>query len=915
MTAISNEHTEDANEDRIRSSETLIRPEEFASRLRAQVKQDISGFSSDVAHRSSEGSVLEAGMNPKTVEQIRASSGIAELPKLMNAVNQLGDRTVQSLDEASTRPVASDRLHRALGINRTSLPEVEIQHTPSRGEESGIKELEAIPEVRVMEEKMLERQAEERIPPEVFRLQRDLNLASAVERLEKGERLEQREIEMMVGALESRGWQKLFNQVKTGDALVAFLVPNAEHFSIKRFNDVLFGMQKTDDIIKVRRDLLLQESQALGIERVATSYKDEYDRIPQERFDADGEEQIRGELSKSAERMRFSMTSKLTEMAATEWESAEDPRKTALDEFVRSMIGEKGYQQYAEQRTVFLSSRRAWQQTVQDEAIALQKKFAVDSSDEVAVHDADAACEHAKELALASYRLMEWARQTLITEAVTPALQADSQLGYRMTFGMSEVGEANDGDLTHIERAVSESLKGAMIARHTEEIGARFSKEDAEQVVERVAKLREQIGIQDLTDADGHVYPVFEVRPDGGGKMVYTMNLDLIQEIRKGTFKPVSDVKQAELFQTVKSYIEAINIFDVTKPYVHEEMAGGSVYGTEKTIEAQIEQSKGLVMHLRDGSISPDERQTFTSLLRQDGKDRACSSTMEFHKKALTISNCSYVSLDVLNVGPELLQEYELLLQRVANGRMTFDEAQLVAGDATTEKMRQFRAQVTEAYRELCNGEDAIMSVGGDEIVLAMDTAKITDEFMLKLRQIKLGDRKGGSIRVVKTAIGTGERVSATDGEIRMKEHLEAIRRAEDGTAIAKQMEKTIREIRTAINDLPPSDRPAQLEALNQLNISEFAVHQRESGGMGFELILKDPGEPAKTIRANLEGKKQELNELYTKLHTTVELRRKAFYDEVGPTHPKLPKELIPIAIRRRDRSEQGYKDFIQAFS
>jgi hypothetical protein len=913
MTAIPNEQTEHANEGRIRSSETLIRPEEFASRLRAQVKQDVEGFSSDIARRSSEGSALEAGMDSQAVEQIRASSDVAELPQLVNAANQLGERTIQSFDQSVARPVASDRLHRALGISRSSMPEVVIQQTPPRTQ--GIEDLPQQEDANLAQEQLLERQNEERIPPEVFRLKRDLDLASAVERLEQGERLEIREIEMIVGALESRGWQKLFNQVKTGDAVAAFLVPNAEYFSIKRFNDVLFGMQKTDDIIKIRRDLLLREAEVLGLERVATSYKDEYYQISQERLAADGEARIKQELIEAAERMRFSMTSKLTEMTAIEWAGAEDSRKTALDEFVRSMIGEKGFGQYTEQRTVLLSSRRAWQQTVRDEAIAMQQKYAIDLNDADALHDADEKYEHAKELAAASYRIMEQARYTMTTEAVTPALQEDAQLGYRMTFGMSEVGEAGDGDLTHVERAISESLKGAMTARHTKEIGASFSKEDAEQAVERITKLREQIGIQDLADADGRVYPVFEVRPDGQSKVIYAMNLDLIQEIRKGTFKPLANAKQAELFQTVKSYIEAINIFDVTKPYVHEEMAGGNVYGTKKTIEAQIEQSKSLALHLRDGSITSDERQTLATLLRQDGKDRACSSTMEFHKKALTISNCSYISLDVLNVGPELLQEYELLLQRVANGRMSFDEAQLMAGDATTEKMRQFRAQVTEAYRELCHDEEPVMSVGGDEIVLAMDTAKITDEFMLKLRQIKLGDRKGGTIRVVKTAVGTGERISATDGETRMKEHLEAIRRAEDGTAIAKQMEKMIREIRTAINDLPPSDRAVELEALNQLNIAEFAVHQREHPGSGFELILKNPDESEGTIRANLEGKRQELNELYTRLHQTVEQRRIAFYDEVAPTHPKLPKELIPIALRRRDHSEQGYEAFIQAFS
>lgn len=890
--------------DLLRSPDEVESSDSLAPRLKEQVQEEMDAFETDIDQRLSAGAVIESKLNPQDVDRVRESSGITELPRLIERAKELGGRTMKSLESTPPPPALSERLRRALGM-----PSLPLQEESKQAEVVH----EAKVEVSVDAKERIEQVREEQIPPEVFRLERDLKLANAVEKLEKNERLDQTEVEMLAGALEGRGWQKLFSEVKPGDGLATFLVPNAEHFSIKRLNDVLFGMQKTDDIIKMRRDLLLAETSRLGLERVWTSYKDEGYVISKDRFAEEGEEVVMQKLLEAGERVSVSMTCKLAEMTAIEWEGADENRKGKLDEFIRSMIGEKGFVQYEEQRALFLASRKVWQQSIAEEVEVMQKRSMISLDDTEQSSATELELEHAIERVRASGLAMSQARYGMNTEAVIPALQADPRLGYRMTFGVTEVGQAKDGDYTHIERAVAETLAGAKDARELEEIGANFSPERAEQSVKRIAELQEKIGLQDLTDVDGRVYPVFEVRPDGGGKMVYAMNLDLIRDVRKGLFTPVSDPKQAELFSTVKEYLEAINILDVTKPYVHSEMAGEQVYGTEHTITEQVKQSAELARRLKEGSLSESDRKEFASLLKQDGKDRACSSNSEFHKKALEISNCSYISLDVLDVGPELLQEYELLLQRVANGRMTFDEARLIAGDATTKKMRAFRSEVTKAYRELCHGEDPIMSVGGDELMLAMDTAKVTDEFMLKLREIKLNEREGGSIRVVKTAIGTGERETVAEGDqIRMKEHLEAIKRAEGGTTIAKKIEKTVNQIRTAINDLPQMDRGTHLESLNQLNILNYAVHQREEADMSFELILKDPEDSSRTIRANLEGKMEELEALSSRLHKTVEDRRQAFYDEHISAHPKLTKELVPIALRRKDQGEVGFKAFIK---
>ena len=735
MTVIPTEKPENASSQEQGSSLEQLSPEKFASRLDERVRSDVEAFQSDIIARLGAAKRAEAELDPQSVEQVRSASGIRELPDVMNQAKALETRTAQSIGEVVGRAPVSDRFKRAVYGESVEAP---IHPTPPREKIESV----SANKVEAVEVERIEVQKEEHIPMEVFRLERELMLSSAVEKLENGERLEQREVEMIVGAAEGRGWQKLFSKVKAGDELAAFLVPNAAHFSIKQFNDVLFGMQKTDDIIKIRRDILARKSKELGLERVATSYKDEYYRVSKEQLAEKGKDVIEKGLADAAESVRVEMTSELTEMAALEWMTADEKRKESLEKFVQSMLGFKDetddkFIQYKEQRTLFLSSYQVWQKAVADRAEAMRKRYSL-ADEDAGAEDAIEAYEHAMELSKATYKLVQQARYGMRAEIVSPILQSDARLGYRMTFGTSEVGAAEPGDYVNVERSVSESLKGAMIARGKKEIGVHFSKEDEVGVVDRVTELRNRIGIQDLTDEQGRVYPIFEVRPDGKGKTIHILNLDLIREIRKGTFKPVSDSRQLAVYHDVKSYIDAINIFDVTKPYVHSEISGEKVYGTERTIEEQIHRTSDLALRLRSGAITEEERKELALLLKQDGKDRMCSSTMEFHRKSLEISNCSYISLDVLDVGPELLQEYELLLQRVANGRMTFDEAQLIAGDATTKKMRHFRAKVTEAYKELCHGDEPIMSVGGDELVLSMDTAKVTDEFILRLRQIKI---------------------------------------------------------------------------------------------------------------------------------------------------------------------------------
>lgn len=904
MTSIPTEQTDASQELDPVQREALLSPEAYADRVRS----DVADFSSDVATRLSTARLIESRMNPEDVARARASAGVGELPALTDRVRTLGTETLRAIEHTAVPQgrVTSDRFRRALSGDVGSIETVEIGHTKPREVSEPVIRTESESNFSEREFEVEEPQ-DALVSPELKRLDRDLELAESVDRLALNQSLNQLDVERIAGVAGGRGWHKLFSEVKSGDALVAFLVPGDEYASIKRLNDVLFGPQKTDDLIKKRRDILLSALSETGCERVATSYKDEYFRISQDQLNQEGSNRIMQTLSEVAEWVRVSMTTALTEASASEWQDADEKRRIELDAFVRSLLGDEGFERFEQYRGTYLASQKAWKHAVSEEAFTLRGSF--ESSEE----RSDEVIAHAKELVSASYRLMEQSRRKLDREIVQPALADHPERGYRMTFGMGEVGESSNGSVEHIDRAVSDSLKGAMLARKTVEIGSGFSETLAKEAVEEVMKIRDSIGLQDLTDAEGNVYPVFDFRPDGKGNTVSVINIDLIREIRKGAFKPISDSRQAVLYRSVKRYLEAINILDMTKPYTNDEMTGGTIYGTDQTIEASVQDVDRLIHSLKDGSISPEDRKRLASLLRKEGKDRTCTSAMEFHRKALEISDCSYISLDVLDVGPELLQEYEQLIQGVANGTMSFDRARAIAGDETTRKMREFRHQVSEICREYCTDCDPIMSVGGDEIVLAMDTARVTDEFILKLRHIRLGDQREGSVRVVQTAVGGGRRTSESEGESRKREHLEAMKRAEQGTSIAKEIEKTIRRIRVAINDLPRAERSAHLETLQRLNLSDFAVFEREQGG--FDLIIRDPNDPSKTTRGDSEEFRRRIGAILSDLRALVDDRRRLFYDASIESYPKLTKELVPIALRRKDQDERGFERFMSVFS
>lgn len=911
--------------------------EQTGRRMRGDVSSAI-----EEGHRAMEATrplEQEAGGDPAA--RVRAEERLTDVGTRMRQLEAESKRAVRSVLPSSR---LSKAIGRARGAEPQRVPEViappkEAPPSVSSTQETSASEAasssvaptfeeyqrlvtdaQRAVEARVQEarERREGQEAPTAYDPEVQRLERDLRLADVVERLERGDRLEYRDLYQVTGALEGRGWHNVFNKVKEGDAVAVFLVPSGGMHSIKNYNDHLFGMQKTDSIWKQRHYLLAEKLAAAGVENVTHSFKDEFGRIDKEVVaDAARRGEVIGRLQNVVKETRQEMTEFITELAIEEEVLAEAERKENLDAFLDFMLGKEAHTLLNGMKEDLLAAKRTFQRLRQDDS-EMQERLALllESGEPDRIAGLGVEQVLLRDQLREAERAYEEQKVRLRKEVLAPALK-DPKRGYRVTFGISEVGASEDGGYTAIERTISESMKGAMLARETEEGGREFREGDAAFIVEEEGRLRREMVGKELIDAKGNTYPLFEERPDGYA----VMNVDVLRDVRKDVFQVMNTPEQHALLEHVRAYMKTANYLDLIKPFTHNEIAGDPIYGTEHGIADQVKVTASLVERLRtDQNLSEAERREVGAMLRQEGKDRTCTSLMEFNTKAVEIPNCTYLSLDVLDVGPELYQEFSYLLQRVEKGEMTFDEAQLIAGDATTEKMRRFRAEVTRAYQDL-TGERLLMDVRGDEVMLAMDTAQVTDEFILKLRQIDLDGaandgKKAGQVRVVKTVVGEGERASdPEDAERLKKEHLEAKKLANRGVEIAKTIETHARVIKQYVYDLPPSERAMKMEALNELNIAEFAVKQSGSiKDASFELVVNGPdGQPLHldllTIQKQLEG-------IRSGLQVRVQELRQDLLRELQPNYPLVNEGNIAMILRRKHRGPpEVYEAFLKHFS
>ncbi len=356
--------------------------------------------------------------------------------------------------------------------------------------------------------------------------------------------------------------------------------------------------------------------------------------------------------------------------------------------------------------------------------------------------------------------------------------------GFKMNYGLSEpvAGDTAKDKLS----SLTQSLQTSRMARESKNYGTEYNKDKVLAELEGIKDLREEIigGGNKITDKDGNEFTLFAKE---GNK--WALNRDVLRDVRKGKFEVQNGNKKA--LDAVSLYLKKLNLLDVVKPFTFAEL---------KKTEQDAEINKDLAEKIESGTLNEIERARAVKALRAEEKDANYTSKSEFHKRATAMDNAAYISLDVLDLGVDLLLEYESALQEAdglaGDEKMEkFNELSLKAGDETTEELRKFREKVADVCEKIGLKKDLIVAeVGGDELTLVIDTNEVHEN---DLQKLLFELKRATNTRVIKTVVAETEKKISPDTNDRGKieEHLKALKRAEKGTSIAKDIEDAERKL------------------------------------------------------------------------------------------------------------------------
>ncbi len=577
------------------------------------------------------------------------------------------------------------------------------------------------------------------------------------EQIEKMKNGENFDRPQLAGILERQNWGKIFTGLQEGDKVLSFFVPGADFLSIKNLNDKVFGPQITNKIIIKKRRVIENEIQKL--DNQASILQSDY----------------------KIEVVKVSKDSQISQEQLEEMSAAVDVTMTKFisDEIVGVLIAE---------------------------AREKLKPLLVDRSE-------NNSKIHAEEIKELEADIDRW-------DEFKVALQGKGKIdfgkiGFKMNYGLSTV---NGGDAQDKLLALNQSVQASRMARGSRDgkYGAEHSEARVIAELGEIKDLREKIisGGNKITDKDGNEFEIFEEKD---GK--FSFNRDLLRDVRKGKFE--TDDKNT--LRKVSLYTKKLNLLDAVKPFVFEEL---------DAVSAEAEENKQLAKKIWDQEnkksedLNPSDVEKVAKALSTEEKERDYTSKSEFSKRAVLMKECAYVSLDVLDLGVDLLLEYEDILQDLdkKTGQEQIDEfnnRSLSAGDKTTNKLRTFRKDVAQICKDFGFVDGLITGeVGGDELTLAIDTSNIDEE---KLEEFLFALKDKTNTRVIKTVVAKSDKdASMEDDLFKLSEmHLQALKRAEDGVAIAKDIEEAERKLNRFLKQQGESAAKEKIASLRGLFILE----------------------------------------------------------------------------------------------
>ncbi len=401
--------------------------------------------------------------------------------------------------------------------------------------------------------------------------------------------------------------------------------------------------------------------------------------------------------------------------------------------------------------------------------------------------------------------------------------------GFKVNCGVAQV---RDNNIKNKVLSLARSLQAAKINSLDgieDKTGRIFSESELKEVVAQVDLIREDIinNGNIIINQDGYQFAIFS--QVSGGK--FKLDKDLLRDVRKEKFEP-QDETQREILRKLIKYKEALNIIDFIKPFPSD---------NQDKFETELNEINELEKILKN----KDQENYFRvkEKLQANEKDNRFISNELFESESIKINHCTYLSLDVLDIGVDQLLKYEELLQDFGKGDKNLQDISVSADDFITKRLQTIRKKVADIVSNYEDGkllnQDGLViaSLGGDEICLTIDNSKIKGA---DLDKMILALKEATNTRVIKTVIAENERDSnSTDLDIRLKEHLLALNRSEKGVSQIKEIEVEIRKLKLYLkNEILVEDLTLNKEDLEILN-NEFNVQvEKDISDLGLDSLI-----------------------------------------------------------------------------
>ncbi len=390
--------------------------------------------------------------------------------------------------------------------------------------------------------------------------------------------------------------------------------------------------------------------------------------------------------------------------------------------------------------------------------------------------------------------------------------------GFRFAMGVAQIDEPfseNPDDLLNKKEGNSKASCASRLAqinannaketRQKPEVEI-FSVEEFKNNLDAISALREGLISQGntLMLSDGVELKLFDSAKNSDGKILYRMNPNIIRAIRKNKLK--SD--DYETVQKVSEYLKRTNVIDSPMYYTASELFGEVRMrgGEDKKLAAHLRQVLEVADRLEnDEPLKLKDWPVLKNALKKDPRDPVFSSRSEFHAKALEMQNKVYITVDVLDLGIDVVLDYEQILQKLQyeisggnNLEMVLARYLLTAGDNITLKMRQFREDVQQTLiKEGIPADQIANFLGGDEETIVFDAKKFinkdgtfNDE---RLDQVLVKLRNSINARVIAVpSLGAPEDKQSLDNKLK---HLRTMSALDVGTDISKNYEEMIRRL------------------------------------------------------------------------------------------------------------------------